>query len=166
MRARCGFAKRRAPWRRHDFSHRGACGSSPRRPRSAVTRACAPTLEALEKFLQTRAAKLEPGLVRRANGLPYCHIFYTPTVPGFRASAEDEPITGVFGALDPARFIAGRAAVGDGLSILGQVLEQAPGPVRVTLTINRNYDPRHWPAAVKRHFGRMPHQVETRPSRA
>ena len=132
----------------------------------AVTRACAPAKAALEQFFLARGATLEPSLLRRSNGLPFCHIFYTPTVPGFRASAEDEPITGVFGALDPAHFVAGRAADGDSLDILAQVLSRAPGSVQVALTVNRDYDERHWPAAVERHFGHTAHQIETRPSRA
>jgi hypothetical protein len=131
----------------------------------AIRRACAEDRVQLERFFAERSALFIPGLLRRGHGLPYCHLYYEPTLAGFRASADDEPITGVFGALDPASFVAGRKPLGDSLEILKFVLGQAPQALRVTLTISQDYDPRHWPAATERHFGGLPHQVETRPSR-
>jgi hypothetical protein len=132
----------------------------------AIRRACAQERVDLAGFFAARQAKLLPALIRRGHGFPYCHIFYEPTLPGFRASADDEPITGVFGALDPAGFIGGRKPLGDSLEILRFVLGKAPRPLHVTLTINQDYDPSYWPAAVERHFGGLPHTFETRRSRA
>jgi hypothetical protein len=132
----------------------------------AIRRACADDRAELEAFFAKRKVKWVPGLVRPWNSKAYCHIFFEPSAPLFRASSDDEPITRVFGALDPAGFVGGRKAFGDSLEILKLVLGKASRPLRVTLTINRDYDPREWPKALERHFGGLPHSFETRPSRA
>ena len=132
----------------------------------AVRYACAQSAEDLESFFASRSVLFLPELVRRYQGLPVCHVFYEPTVPGFRASPDDDPITGVFGAVDPASFVVGREIGGGSLQILKQVLTQAPYPVEVTLTVNHDYPSRHWPSAVQRNFGAMPHAVQVRPSQA
>lgn len=132
----------------------------------AIRFACAHGRQELEAFFASRTVKLEAALLRRRHGFAACHVFYEPTVPGFRAAPDDDPVTGVFGALDPATFVVGREPHGDSLEILQTVLARAPHPLDVTLTINQDYDPRHWPAAAQRRFGAMPHRIQTRPSRA
>lgn len=133
---------------------------------SAVQYACAHDRQELETFFHSRGLRFLPGLARRRQGFSVCHVYYEPTVPGFRASADDDPITEAFVALDPGVFVVGREPFGDSLEISTAVLSRAPHPVQVTLTVDLDYGPRHWAAAVERHFGGMPHQVRTRPSRA
>ena len=57
----------------------------------ALTRACAGSAEELAEFFAGEGLPHRGDLVRReAEGA--CHVFYRPTVPGFRASPDDHPL--------------------------------------------------------------------------
>ncbi len=81
-----------------------------------VSRACAVGFKNLRAFFDSKGALFVPELVSSHKGL-YCHVFYEPTIAGFRVSASQDPVAAMLfdeqsvEAQEWARSLAG-ASVG------------------------------------------------------
>ena len=64
----------------------------------AILHVCAENREALASFITSRGFEFDPKLVRKKQGLGVCHIYYEPTLPGFRASRDDAAAIGPMGS--------------------------------------------------------------------
>jgi hypothetical protein len=125
----------------------------------AIQYACASRQELLPAFFASRGLRFEPALARRREGHGFCHIYYEPTLPGFRASAEDGTVSELFGAVDPVSFVVRRKPIGDSLDIIKAVLAQLPQPVQVTLSSPEQFEAEYWPRALEYHFPNTRHNI-------
>lgn len=132
----------------------------------ALQYACADSIGRLENFFQEKDLLFVPALVASREGHAACHIFYEPTVRGFRASPDSRPVRGLFVAVDPMSFIVRRKPDGDSLSVAKQVLPQLARPLDITLSVAGNFDRSSWPEALRFHFGESDHRFEVRQSGA
>ncbi|MCB9384504.1 MAG: agmatine deiminase family protein [Bryobacterales bacterium] len=119
----------------------------------------------LQAYFAQRGVPFEPGLVRRKRG-GVCHVFYEPTLPGFRALPDSAPIRKLFGSVDPDGFLAGRKPVGDSLDVIKRVLRALPRPIDVTLSLTRELGVESWDRAIAAHFPQTEHSIRLRASAA
>ncbi|MBI1354618.1 MAG: hypothetical protein GC160_09750 [Acidobacteria bacterium] len=126
----------------------------------AIQYACAQNAATLSAMYAEKGLPFLPELVRKQKGFKACHIYYEPTVPGFRALSDDRPITGFVSGIHPNDFIADRKPVGDSLSVIQQVLGHIDRPLDVTLTVVADYPQSEWEAALRRHFPDTPHHIQ------
>lgn len=97
----------------------------------AIQRVCAGSAEQLAAFFSEKRLQLQPGLLDRRGG-QYCHIYYEPALPGFRASPEDAPVDELFLSLEGATLLSRRkVAPGDSLDVARQVLLHLHRPLQV-----------------------------------
>ena len=125
---------------------------------AAIRFACAQGRAPLESFFAKAGAPFRESLVRKREGYKSCHVFYQPTIPGFRALPDDRPIVGLAGGLDPASLVGGRKVVGDSLDVARQVLNHIQRPLRVTFSITGEFDRSYWPEGIARAFPNSPHE--------
>jgi len=71
----------------------------------ALRLACSRAPGELEAFFAQEDLPFRPDLVRRA-GDRGCHVFYRPTVRGFRAAPDDDPLTEILFDTDPLLYLA------------------------------------------------------------
>ena len=118
----------------------------------AIRFACAESAAPLRGFFAQRGVPFREALIRRRQSFKFCHVFYEPTVPGFRAMPDNQPVTGLVTGLDPASLVGGRKKIGDSLDVARDVLRQIERPLDITFAIPNVFDRSYWPAAVARVF--------------
>ena len=118
----------------------------------AIRFACGQDEDRLRSFFAERRALFRDSLVRKRGGYEACHVYYEPTVPGFRALPDNRPITGLVSGVDPASLVGGRKAIGDSLDVAREVLRQIGRPLDVTFSLTREFDRSYWPQGMKRAF--------------
>lgn len=127
-----------------------------------LTWVCSEDLDRLRAHFAARRAPFDDELVRRRNGRR-CHIDYEPSLPGFRADADDLPIEELIVNVDTLNFLAHRAEpFGDTVDIGKAVISQLPRPIRITISAEREIDPKWYDAAARFHFGDAAGQVRWR----
>ena len=125
----------------------------------AIQYACAADQPSLAAYFAERGLPFEPDLVRKREGRKNCHIFYEPTLPGFRPSPDNHAITGLFASVDPISLVVDRDPIGDSLDIVKAVLPQLGRPVDLTISVIPMFEDALLPAAVKRHFGPLADRI-------
>jgi hypothetical protein len=125
----------------------------------SIRYACAASRDRLSDYFASRGLRFEPKLVRKRPGHGLCHIHYEATIPGFRASPEAEPITQLFGAVNPIGLVPGRKPVGESLDIIKEVLRQLPRPIAVTISVGGEFDDASWAKALATHFPSTAHRI-------
>ena len=125
----------------------------------AIQYACAPQQSEIEAFFAARKLEFDAALLRRQGAFGVCHVYYEPTLPGFRAGADSGQVIRIFGDADPMGFVARRKPVGDSLDIVKAVLRQLPRPVDVTLSLPALFPPEHSEPALRFHFPDTRHRI-------
>ncbi len=123
----------------------------------ALAYACADDAAALSQFFAEKQLPFEPDLVRSREGLA-CHVFYTPTLKGFRASRDNEMAEGLYSSISPYAFLANSEIPGDSLEIVKEILSRLSRPLDVRLTVSGGFSQSLWESAAVRHFGGLPHR--------
>lgn len=123
----------------------------------ALAFACSPSPEELAPFFANRRLTFEAALVRIRNGLA-CHVFYEPTLQGFRTSRDNETLEGLYSSISPYSFLANSEIPGDSLEIVKEVLSRLSRPLEVRLTVSGGFSQSLWEPAAIRHFGGLPHR--------
>jgi hypothetical protein len=125
----------------------------------ALRLACAPADRELVALFEREGWPFRPELLRHAPGR-VCHIFYRPTVPGFRAAPDDDPVTGILFDTDPVLYLAaGACNRGEPVGVMREVLRKVTRPLDVSVLIHRIHDPAAYETATRRGFGGTPHRV-------
>jgi len=125
----------------------------------ALRLACARADPELEALFAREGLPFRPELLRREPGR-VCHLFYRPTVPGFRASPDDDPVTGILFDTDPVLYLAaGSGNRGEPVGVMREVLRRIPRPLAVSILIHRLHDPAAYEKATQASFGSTPHRV-------
>lgn len=122
--------------------------------------ACANEAKPLEVFFADRGLPFEPGLVRPDGKFAACHIYYEPTLPGFRGSVEDLPIERLYVAVDPLNFFADADFGGSSLDIAKDVLGKLPRSVDVRLSVSGGFPKELWQPTAAYHLGGTPHPLD------
>jgi len=126
----------------------------------AFSFACSDKADQLRPFFQERGLPFEPDLVHPDGKFAACHIYYEPTLPGFRASVEDLPIQRLYVAVDPLNFFADAEFGGSSLSIAKTVLGKLPRSVDVRLSVSGGFPKALWQPTAAYHFGGTPHHLD------
>ena len=125
----------------------------------ALRLACAAGEEELAALFVREALPFRPDLVRRAGGR-VCHLFYRPTVPGFRAAPDDDPVTRILFDTDPVLYlVAGERNRGEPVGAMREILQRIARPLDVSILVHRVHDTAAYERATKRSFGGTPHRV-------
>ncbi|MFN7937063.1 MAG: agmatine deiminase family protein [Bryobacteraceae bacterium] len=123
----------------------------------AIQRVCAEDEADLPRYLGGKGLPYAASLVRTLDGRR-CHIYYEPTVSGFRASAEDAAVSELVFGIDTAAFLSRReAVVGDGLDVMKQMLRAVDRPLRVTVGLATEED-EVYRGALRHHFPESKHE--------
>lgn len=125
----------------------------------AIRFACAADREELEAFFVSREAEFNPSLVRKPRGQGFCHVFYEPTIRGFRASPDDAEVQHLYASVDPVGLVVQRKSIGDSLGILKDVLAHTTRQLNVTVITHDGFKPEFWPDAKRHHFPATPHHI-------
>ncbi len=132
----------------------------------AIQHACAQDPADLQRFFRERGRKFFPSLIRRAHGYAACHIYYEPTLEGFRAARDDLPIRGLYATVHPLSFIVGRKPMGDSWDVVDAVTAHLPEAIDLTISVGGEYPEIAWRAAAERRFGASNRAVRVRASGA
>lgn len=126
----------------------------------AFSFACSDEADPLRIFFRERGLPFEPELVHRYGKFAACHIYYEPTLPGFRASVEDRPIQRLYVAVDPLNFFSDAEFGGSSLDIAKTVLGKLPRSVDVRLSVSGGFPKELWQPTAAYHFGGTPHPFD------
>jgi hypothetical protein len=129
----------------------------------ALQFACAASVSALETFFAEHAVPFDAGLVRRKQGGRNCHIFYEPTIPGFRAAPENLQTAELFFDLETLNFLTLRTArFGDALDITKTILGKVSRPLEINIGVAFTQDEALYGRALAFHFPKTPHRMRLR----
>jgi hypothetical protein len=128
--------------------------------------ACAGSIAELAAWYQRQQLRFEDRLIRIREGR-LCHLYYLPSIPGFRAQPDNQPVSELFLdvllpgflGLQPERF-------GDVLDISRQMLPLIPRPLRVSIGMPQDQDPRFYQEALRFHYPASPHAFSFRNNRS
>ncbi len=125
----------------------------------ALHLACASDEQELKPLFQREGLPFRPDLVRGSGGRA-CHVFYRPTVPGFRAAPDDDPVTEILFDTDPLLYLAaGASNRGEPVGVMREVLRRITRPLAVDILIHRAHDAAAYDRATLRNFGGTPHRI-------
>lgn len=120
---------------------------------------CAENEEELTAIFSAQDLPFDPNLVRKRGGQD-CHIWYEPTLRGFKADAENDPVQGLMFDVDTLSFLSGRTeVVGDALDIVKEMLPYIRRPLNITIGINHALETVWYEDALKLHFKDLKHSV-------
>ena len=131
---------------------------------NALRFACFATEQQAETFFARRQLPFDQELVRKMDGLR-CHLFYQPTIPGFRADPDNYPVAGLFFDIDLLGFIT-KSTIdrGDSLDILKHVAAEVKRPLTISIGVNHTLGPPLYRAATEFHFPDTIHRIALRDS--
>jgi len=125
----------------------------------ALRLACSRVPGEMEALFAREELPFRPDLVRRAGGRD-CHVFYRPTVRGFRAAPDDDPLTEILFDTDPLLYLAAAPhSRGEPVGAMREVLRRIRRPLQVGILFHRVHDDAAYENATARNFGDTPHRV-------
>jgi len=125
----------------------------------AIKFVCAESEDLLREVFQAEGRPFESSLVRKAGG-ERCHIWYEPTLEGFRADPDDSQVKALMFDVDTLSFLSGRTeVVGDSLDVVKQILPHIERPLEIILGVNSSLEDEWYEGALKQHFKALPHNV-------
>jgi len=125
----------------------------------ALRLACATAEGELKALFDREELPFRLELLRREAGR-VCHVFYRPTLPGFRAAPDDDPVTELLFDTDPLLYLAaGTSNRGEPVGVMREVLRRITRPLAVDILIHRVHDAAAYDRATLRNFGETPHRI-------
>jgi peptidyl-arginine deiminase len=125
----------------------------------ALRLACARSEPELAALFESDGLPFRPALLRRESAR-VCHVYYHPTVPGFRAAPDDDPVKGLLFDTDPVLYLAaGDRNRDEPAGVMRVVLRRVPRPLDVSVLIHRVHDRAAYHKATLRSFGGTPHRI-------
>jgi Porphyromonas-type peptidyl-arginine deiminase len=116
--------------------------------------------ENLAAIFKAQGLPFDPDLVRNKGGQKY-HIWYEPTLKGFKADTENDQIQGLMFDIDTLSYLSGRAeVVGDSLDVVKEILSHIHRPLNITLGVNHALENEWYQDALKFHFKDLPHSIK------
>jgi len=123
----------------------------------ALSLACARSVEELRDFFAGEGLPFRPDLVRTSGGR-HCHVLYRPSVPGFRASPDDDPVRGILFDSDALLFLATTRNRGEPVGAMREILTHVSRPLDVRVLMHGVSD-EIVAKAIARSYGDTPHRV-------
>ncbi|MBS1827926.1 MAG: hypothetical protein JST93_21635 [Acidobacteria bacterium] len=121
--------------------------------------ACARDQAQLPDFFRSEQQPFEPALVLQRDDA-FCHVFYHPTIDGFQASLENDPVSELFLNIDDLSFLAQREqANGDSLDVLRALLPKLDSPLAVTLGVSAEESSPYLQSASRKYFDPSIHRI-------
>ena len=128
--------------------------------KGAIQSLCGENEEELAAYFAYKNMPFDPELVV-TRGEQKCHIWYEPTIPGFRGDPEDSPVQGLMFDVHTLSFLSQRTEViGDTLDIVREMLPAIQRPVEVTLGVNYALEEQWYQEAIKLNFEDLRHPVK------
>jgi hypothetical protein len=128
----------------------------------ALNYACAANAIDLERYFLQAGLAFEDALVKPQQGMK-CQIFYQPTLAGFRALPDNEPLKGLYLDINLLGFLTKRTdRHGDSLDIAKEMLPQIRRPLEIALGLPQNQDPALYRPALDFHFPNSIHSFSYR----
>jgi hypothetical protein len=124
----------------------------------ALRLACSRSVDELERHFLESGQPFRPELTRTERER-VCHVFYEPTVPGFRATPDDDPLREILFDSDSLLYLATSRNRGEPVGALREILGRIPRPLDVSVLLHREHDETAYAAATRRAFGQTPHRV-------
>jgi hypothetical protein len=125
----------------------------------ALRLACAREEPEVKRLFDREGLPFRPELVRRS-GARFCHVFFRPTLPGFRAAPDDDPVTGLLFDTDPLLYLAaGPRNRGEPTGAMREILRRIARPLTVDVLIHKIHDAAAYEKATVRSFASTPHRV-------
>lgn len=119
--------------------------------KDALRYLCSPDLEQLREYFTERKLPFVGTMVSRKQKR-YCHIYYEPSVPGFRAHTESNRVQGLVFTVDSRRFLAPHeSSMGDSLDVAKRILEVVERPLDVVIQSKAEVSGK-WQDAAKASF--------------
>jgi len=132
----------------------------------AIKFICSDSEDALAEVFRSRNLPFEADLVKERGGQK-CHVYYEPTLRGFRADPENAAIQGLMFDVDTLSFLSGRTEiVGDSLDIAKEMLGHISRPLNITLGVNHALERIWYEDALKQHFKDSRHNLRFHQSKA
>jgi hypothetical protein len=120
---------------------------------NALRLACASTPDLLAAEFRRQRLPYHAALLRRSEARS-CHVWYEPTLRGFRADPDDYPIAELFTNFNVMNFLSLREnSFGDAIDIVKSVVEQADSPPRLSISIAKGHPDSLHERALSFHFG-------------
>ncbi len=128
----------------------------------ALQFACSADLPVLRSFFAARGVPFVEQLVK-TQGRRKCHVFYEPTIPGFRAAPENFQVKELFFDVETLSFVSLRSeAFGDALDISKAILDKVSRPLAVNVGVALTQDNELYSRALAFHFPGSRHHLRLR----
>jgi len=122
--------------------------------------ACAEDEKAISFYFSMEGILFQNRLLRRMGGKT-CHILYHPSVAGFRAHAESDPVDGLMFTFESRGFLGqNNPGLGDNLDMAKAIFGAAPRPLSVEVRTRFEVSPLARSAAVGYHFPDPRHRIQ------
>jgi hypothetical protein len=130
----------------------------------ALAYACFKTEEEAEAFFAAMDLPFDKRMLSEIEGRT-CHLFYVPSIKGFRADPDNKPVTELFFDVQSLRF-ATRAErrIGDPLDMMRSLLYEIERPLEIHIGINKLLDDEVYQQAKDFYFKHSPHRIVMRNS--
>jgi hypothetical protein len=134
-------------------------------PRS-LNYACAANQAVLADFFASKRLPLRADLLTERRG-KLCHIFYEPTLRGYRAHTESHPVRGLVFTVN-SRSLAGQRVlpVGDSLDVAREILKNVKRPLDVSIRTKKEVSDQWMTNAILNLFPPSRHEIRLRPGPA
>ncbi len=120
--------------------------------------ACAPLRQTLKDAFSAHGLRYSPTIERSVSS-GVCHVWYEPTIPSFRAHADNEPVKELFMDVSLLAFVTNRPEVlGDSYDIASLLLPQLNNSVNVTFGLAQDLPAHFYQEALDSRFSRTPHK--------
>ncbi len=128
--------------------------------RGALQSLCSESEGELAAYFKFRNMPFDPELVVTREEQK-CHIWYEPTLPGFRADSENDPIQGLVFDVHTLSFLSDRTeSVGDSLDMVREMLPYIHRPLEITLGVNSSLEEQWYQEALSLNFEDLRHTVK------
>ncbi len=128
----------------------------------ALNFACSTEVVQLRSFFEKHDLPFQPDLLRKTEGQD-CHVFYQPTIKGFRADPDDFPVEQLLFEYASVRFVTHQPfQVGDTLDIIRSIFDQLEQPPTIQVGLQHFSSDDLYEKAKELYFGQKADRVELR----
>jgi hypothetical protein len=125
----------------------------------AIQLACGPELSTLNDFFFRQGLPFRSEMVRKIHGVP-CHVYYQPTLPGFRAAAADDRVEGLSFTLDPLQLlIPAEHSLGSSFGVIKEMLKHIRRQLRIELSFPFVHERSFYQVRTEGFFDESIHQI-------
>lgn len=130
--------------------------------KDALRYLCSPDLEQLREYFTEKKLPFVSTLVSRKQKR-YCHIYYEPSIPDFRAYTESNRVQGLVFTVDSRGFLAQREVnLGDSLDVAKSILDVIERPLDIVVQSKAEVSEKWQDSALAGLLPNRPHTIRLR----